>query len=85
MRTFLGLCLAALAGVLLTLELLLLADAAAVRAGTVFPFAPQPWYVGAVPLLGVAVLGWMAARLLSGGIVGRLVRGRGLTPEPPQA
>lgn len=80
MRTVLGLCLAALAGVLLTLQMLVLADAAAASAGNVFHFAPVPWYVRAVPLLGIAVLGCTAARLLRDGIVGRLVRGRGFTP-----
>lgn len=83
MRTLLGLLLLTLAGGLLVLELVALADPAQTALATDGdPFAPPPWYVHALWFAAIGATGWMAALLLRGGILGRLVRGRGLTPEP---
>ena len=83
MRTLIGLVFAVAACVMLTMELALLADPAGFwNAFNTFPFAPAPWQAHAGVFAAAAILGWMATRLLSGGILGRLVRGRGLTPEP---
>jgi hypothetical protein len=81
MRTFLGLVLLNFAILLLAAEVVTLADPALSAASPVGG-ADQPWYVHAALFAGIAVTGWISARLLSDGIVGRLVRGRGLTPEP---
>jgi hypothetical protein len=85
MRTFFGLILLALAILLLIVELMTLADpmAGLRMSGPADIFvATAPWYVHAGWFVVIGITGWASARLLSGGIVGRLVRGRGLTPEP---
>lgn len=81
MRTALGLIFFLGALVLLVAELIVLGDPGAFTVPA-SRAAPAPWYVHTVWFLVIGALGWMAARLLNGGIVGRLVRGRGLTPEP---
>jgi hypothetical protein len=83
MRTLTGLILLSLATALLVAELFALADPTyglelADPASTFV--AISPWYVHAGWLAVAAALGWGSARLLDRGIVGRLVRGRGLTP-----
>lgn len=84
MRTFFGLILLALAILLLSVEMIALADPVGTQmADDANPFGPPPpWYVHAAWFGVIAILGWASARLLSPGIVGRLVRGRGLTPAP---
>jgi hypothetical protein len=84
MRTFLGLIVLALAILLLSFELIALADPVGTQmANDADPFGPPPpWYVHAAWFAVIAVLGWASVRLLSPGIVGRLIRGRGLTPAP---
>lgn len=84
MRTATGLLLLTLALMLGMLELMALADPALARLeddGN--PFGPpEPWYVHAGWIAGVCLMLAASAWLLSGGIVGRLVWGRGLTPAP---
>ena len=84
MRTFLGLILLAVAMLLLVMELAAIADPSLITmSNDADPFGPpEPWYVHAAWFGVIAITGWASARLLSGGILGRLVRGRGLTPEP---
>ena len=85
MRTIVGLMLLALATATLASELMYLADPAmGMRlADPAYVFIALPtWYVRAARWALIALTGWAAARLLGHGIVGRLVRGRGLTPEP---
>ncbi|HST58850.1 MAG TPA: hypothetical protein VLK84_09185 [Longimicrobium sp.] len=83
MRTLLGLIIAVSAYLLLSSTLGWVSDPAAMSDRTgVFPFAPPPWQWSAGEILVAALLGWLAVRLLNGGIVGRMVRGRGLSPEP---
>lgn len=83
MRTLFGLVLLALAAALLVAELFALVDPThglklTVPASTFI--ASSPWYVHAGWFAVAAALGWISARLLNGGILGRLVRGRGFTP-----
>ncbi|HYW13985.1 MAG TPA: hypothetical protein VE871_18620 [Longimicrobium sp.] len=82
MRTLLGLVLFGLAFTLGLLVIMGLADpAGASMANDADPFGPvPPWYVPAAWLALALALLIAAIRLLNGGILGRLVRGRGLTP-----
>jgi hypothetical protein len=84
MRTFFGLVLLAFATLLLSLELMALADPAGTQlANDADPFgAPPPWYVHAAQWALIVAATLASSWLLNGGILGRLVRGRGLTPEP---
>ena len=79
MRTALGLIFFLGALVLLVAELIVLGDPGAFTVPA-SRAAPAPWYVHAAWFLAIGAMGWMAARLLRHGILGRLVRGRGFTP-----
>lgn len=80
MRTLLGLILFTLAALLLVAELVMLDPAAAGLGNDADPYATQPWYVHAGWFAAIGMMGWISIRLLNGGILGRLVRGRGFTP-----
>jgi hypothetical protein len=81
MRTFVGLIIAVSAYLLLSSTLGWVSDPAGMAERTgVYPFAPPPWQLSVGEILAAALMGWMAVRLLRAGVVGRLVRGRGLTP-----
>ncbi|HEX6041058.1 hypothetical protein [Longimicrobium sp.] len=84
MRTLTGLLLLMLAMLLGLVEAIALADPVGTRmANDAAPFGPaEPWYVHAAWIAVICLMTGVAARLLDGGIVGRLVRGRGLTPAP---
>lgn len=83
MRTLAGLTFSIAACLLLGSMLSLLSDPAGTAERTrVYPFAPPPWQFSISAVLVAALMGWLAVRLLRPGIVGRLVRGRGLTPAP---
>jgi hypothetical protein len=83
MRTLLGLIFSTAAYLLLSYTLSLVSDPAGTAERTgVYPFAPPSWQAVASGCLAAALMGWIGARLLLAGVVGRLVRGRGLTPEP---
>jgi hypothetical protein len=84
MKTLVGFCLLLLAFLLGVMEYVAIMDPAQTAlANDGDPYAPPaPWYVHAA---WFAVMGSMAAAglwLLNRGILGRLVRGRGLTPAP---
>jgi hypothetical protein len=85
MRTFFGLILLVLAVLMLTSELMYLADPTMglplSNAADVFIASP-PWYVHAGRWMLIVAATLASSWLLNGGILGRLVRGRGLTPEP---
>ena len=84
MRTFLGLILLAFTLLLLVSEIVALSDPAAITMtsdGDAFG-PPEPWTAHARWFAIIALTGWASVRLLGGGILGRLVRGRGLTPAP---
>jgi hypothetical protein len=83
MRTLAGLITAVSAYLLLSSTLGWASDPAGMSERTgVYPFAPPPWQLSAGEILVAALMGWVAVRLLRPGVVGRLVRGRGLTLEP---
>lgn len=84
MRTLIGLILSVVAYGLLVFELGALADPFTARLGGLpTPLGRDPaWYQHALWLGAIVLMGWAGARLLDGGIVGRLVRGRGLVPGP---
>lgn len=84
MRTLIGLSLSVAAYMLLVFELSALADPFTARIGDVpGPLGREPaWWEHALWIGTLLLMGWAGARLLSGGILGRLVRGRGMTPEP---
>lgn len=85
MRTFFGLILLVLAVLALSSELMYLADPTMglrlANPADVFIASP-PWYVHPAPWALIVAATLAASWLLNGGILGRLVRGRGLTPEP---
>jgi hypothetical protein len=82
MRTSLGLIVAVSAYLLLSYTLGWVSDPAGMSERTgVYPFAPPPWQLSAGVILVGALLGLLAVWMLRDGIVGRLVRGRGFTPE----
>jgi hypothetical protein len=83
MRTLLGLILSVAAYGLLSYTLALVSDPAGMAEKTgVYPFAPPPWQLTAGVFLVAALMGCTGAWLLSRGLAGRMVRGRGLSPEP---
>ena len=83
MRTLLGLILSVAAYGLLSYTLALVSDPAGMAERTgVYPFAPPPWQMSASAVLASALMGGLAFQLVRRGILGRLVRGRGLSPEP---
>ncbi len=84
MRTLLGLILSVTAYMLIVFELQALADPYTARlGGTPGPLPADPaWYQHALWLIVLVAMGCAGAWLLNGGIVGRMVRGRGLSPEP---
>ena len=84
MKTFVGLCLLLLAFFLGWMEVMAIVDPANVAlANDSAPFAPpQPWYVHLLWIVVAVACAWAGTRLLNRGILGRLVRGRGLTPAP---
>jgi hypothetical protein len=86
MRTLIGLILLAFAGLLGMMEMVALTDpATTAMASEVAPFGPAaPWYVHAGWIAAILAMLTLSVWLLNGGILGRLVRGRGLTPEPPR-
>jgi hypothetical protein len=85
MRTFVGLIGLGMALMLLVGELMTLADPQAgfemANAADIY-VATSPWYVHAGWFAVIAVMGWISLRLLDRGYLGRLARGRGLTPAP---
>lgn len=82
MRTLTGLGMLGLAAIMGLLEVVALADPAGTRlANDGAPFGPPaPWYEHVLWIAVIAALAWGGVRLLNRGILGRLVRGRGLTP-----
>jgi hypothetical protein len=82
MRTFVGLILLGITLTLLVSELVALADPVGTGlSNDADPYGPPaPWYVHAGWFIVIALMGWVSMRLLNGGILGRLVRGRGFTP-----
>jgi hypothetical protein len=82
MRTFVGLIMLGIALMLLAGEIAALADPVGTGlSNDAVPYGPTaPWYVHAGWFAVIALMGWASIRLLSRGILGRLVRGRGLTP-----
>lgn len=84
MRTLTGLILSVAAYMLIVFELQALADPFTARlGGTPGPLPADPaWYQHALWLTVLLVMGCAGAWLLNGGILGRLVRGRGLSPAP---
>ena len=83
MRTSLGVMLSVASYMLLSYTLGWVSDPAGMSEKTgVYPFAPPPWQLAAGVFLLTALTGWLAVWMLRDGIVGRMVRGRGLVPEP---
>jgi hypothetical protein len=84
MRTLMGLVLSVASYMLLVFELQALADPFTARlGGTPGPLGTDPaWYQHALWIAALVLTGCAGAWLLSRGIVGRMVRGRGLVPEP---
>ena len=82
MRTLTGLVLLALAWLFGMMEMVALADPAGTSlANDAAPFGPAPpWYVHAGWIAAILAMVALSLWLLNGGILGRLVRGRGLTP-----
>jgi hypothetical protein len=80
MRTLLALVLLAAAsyGVVVIAELLF--DYQAGRAPGAHPIRLPPWYVMTGLLSATALLGWLGIRLRKRGTLGRMVRGRGISP-----
>lgn len=84
MKTFVGFCLLLFAFFLGWMEFVAIVDPASTAlANDADPYAPpQPWYVHAVWIAISIACAWAGTWLLNRGILGRLVRGRGLTPAP---
>jgi hypothetical protein len=85
MRTLIGLMLSVASYMLLVFELQALADPFTARldGGMPGPLGTDPaWYQHALWIAALVLMGAAGAWLLSRGIVGRLVRGRGLVPGP---
>lgn len=84
MRTALGLAVLALAILLTLAEMETMAHpAATVLSRDGLPVGPgEPGHVHALWAIVIVLLLFASVRLLSDGILGRLVRGRGLTPAP---
>jgi hypothetical protein len=84
MRTLVGLTLLAIALMLLAGEVMALDPRAGLQMANVASVyvARSPWYVFAGRLAAIAVMVWISLRLLARGYLGRLARGRGLTPAP---
>ena len=83
MRTLVGSLMLALAVLLGLMELATLPGPAAATslASNGVPLAPAaPWYEHLGWTALALALAWGGVRLLNGGILGRLVRGRGFTP-----
>lgn len=84
MRTLVGLTLLGIALMLLAGEVMALSNPVDTGpSNDINPFGPPvPWYVHAGWFAVIAVMGWISLRLLDRGYLGRLARGRGLTPAP---
>lgn len=80
MRTLLGLTLIAAAGYGFLVIAVVLSDYWAGRSPAAHPVFLPPWYVTTGWLSVSAIFGWLGIRLLNRGTLGRLVRGRGITP-----
>jgi hypothetical protein len=83
MRTLIGLMLSVASYMLLSYTLGWVSDPAGMSERTgVYPFAPPPWQLSAGVILIAGLLGLLAVWMLRDSILGRVVRGRGFTPEP---
>jgi hypothetical protein len=84
MRTLVGLILLGIALMLLAGELMALSNPLDTGlSNDAGPYGPAaPWYVHAGWFAVIAVMMWTSLRLLDRGYLGRLARGRGLTPAP---
>ena len=78
MRTFLGLIMLSIALLLVAGEIAVISDPAGMAPHGML----EPWFMYAGRIAVYALIGWVGLRLLDRGYLGRLTRGRGLTPAP---